>query len=430
MSDSINPIDSGRYGNPEMIKIFTDRNKIALWAKIEVAVAKVQTEMGIIPDMVVNDLEFASEKITLEEVQKIEEKTRHDIAAFIEAMSKYCNNVARCWIHYGLTSSDIKDTALAIQMGAGIDILIRKVKILRDVLVNRAIETEDLITIGRTHGQHAAPTTYGLRFAVWADEISRHIIRLSRIYKSAITGKMSDSTGSFATLGVKGIEFQYKVLSELGLETPLATTQIVQRDRHVEVIFTLANLAATIEKIATDLRNLQRTEINETEESFTIGQVGSSAMPHKENPIGSEQICGTARYIRSLVAPALEDVISWEERDLTQSSTERLIIPQSFILTDYITSEMTKIINGLIINKDKIADNLKEAQKFILSEYMMSLLIGFGYGRVDSHSAVKRLMNEDDPIKAFKRDYSHINFNIDDYYNSIREVSRAIVSVL
>ncbi len=435
------PIDYGRYGSPEMIAVFEETFRHELWLRVEAAVARAQAEMGIIPEEAARDIEATArpEIVTLERTMEIERANRHDVAALFEAIAERCKGQGGRWVHFGLTSNDIKDTALALQLRAAFEVLLPQVDKLMAALANRAEETVDLIAVGRTHGQQAVPITYGIRFAVWLEEIGRHRSRLQSAMSRAVVGKISGATGSHAALGIRGIALQKRVMEILGIGCPVATTQIIQRDRLAEVILTLANLSASIDKIATDLRNLQRTEIAEAYEPFAEGrQVGSSAMPHKRNPVTLEKICGLARIVRSTAAPALENVISWEERDISHSSTERFIVPQAFILTDYIVREMTTVISGLTIDKNAVTKNLSLSRDEILSEYILTLLTRAGMDRPKAHESLRRITSTARSqriglLEAVTKDpelaqrMQGIQPDIESYYDSIREVSRELV---
>ncbi|MHA1288520.1 MAG: adenylosuccinate lyase, partial [Candidatus Thorarchaeota archaeon] len=330
-------------------------------------------------------------------------------------------------------------TALGMQLKAAFDIVLPQIDILCESLLNRAKETQDLIAVGRSHGQHAVPITYGIRFTVWLEEFYRHKSRLLSAKESTGVGKISGATGSHAALGPAGFDIQKKVLEKLGLNVPIATTQIIQRDRLAEAITALANLASTIDKIATDLRNLQRTEIAETYEPFAKGkQVGSSAMPHKRNPVTCEKLSGLARIVRSLVPPALENVVSWEERDISHSSAERFIIPQAFILTDYMVRELNRVIEGLTIDAKAVAENLNLSNDSILSEYIVTLLTKAGLERPVAHEKLRALSTSAQNagtslLDAVRRDSNLVSIldveqlKLEEYYNNIREVSRRIV---
>ena len=437
----VSPIDFRRYGHPEMISIFEEEYRHALWLQIEASIAKVQAEMGLIPKEAVKDIEKTAtpDVVTLARTMEIESKTKHDVVALVEAIAEQCKGAGAKWVHFGLTSNDIKDTALGLQMKRGFEILLPQLDMLGKALSRRAEETVHLVAVGRSHGQHAVPITYGLRFAVWLDEVRRHKLRLIAAQSRSCVGKVAGATGSHAVLGTQGIEMQKRVLTELGLETPIATTQIVQRDRIAEAVMALANLASSIDKIATDLRNLQRTEIGETFEPFARGkQVGSSAMPHKQNPVTCEKISGLARIVRSLVQPTLEDVVSWEERDISHSSTERFVIPQAFILTDYIVREITMVLEGLTIDERAVARNLGITRGAILSELLVTELTRAGFERpkvhekLRAHSQVAQQSGKDllEVVRG-DPDFSDLlregNLDVDKYYESIRAVSTQIV---
>ncbi len=435
------PIDYGRYGHRDMVRLFEEEYRHALWLRIEATVAEVQAELGIIPSEAAEDIIATArpEVVTLERTMEIEALRRHDVAALYEAIAEECQGPGRRWVHYGLTSNDVKDTALALQLRAAFDVLLPQVDALCDTLARRAEETVDLVAVGRSHGQHAVPITYGIRFAVWLDELRRHRLRLLEARHRAVVGKVAGATGSHAALGPVGLEMQDRVLTRLGLGVPIATTQIVQRDRHAEAVLTLANLAATLDKIATDIRSLQRTEIGEVAEPFARGeQVGSSAMPHKRNPVTCEKICGIARLIRSLATPALENVVSWEERDISHSSTERFVIPQSFILTDYIVREMTRVIEGLTIYTDRVAKNLEMTRGMIFSEYVVTALTQAGVERPVAHEILREvtaraeqegvgLIDAAASHPRLRDIIKHLSLDTDNYYESIRAVSRTIV---
>ena len=437
----VNPIDYGRYGHQEMVHIFEEEFRHQLWLMIEADVAQAQAELKIIPKEAANDIANTAkpEIVTLSRTMEIESSTRHDVAALFEAIAEKCNGEGARWVHFGLTSNDVKDTALALQLKNAYKILIPQVDLLCKALAARAHDSVDIVAVGRSHGQHAVPITYGLRFAVWLDELLRHRERLLEAQHRAIVGKIAGATGSHAALGKIGLELQQKVMERLGLNAPIATTQIVQRDRLAESILTLANLAASIEKFATNVRNLQRTEIGEVFEPFAKGkQVGSSAMPHKRNPVSCEKITGIARYARSLVSPALENVTSWEERDITHSSTERFVVPQAFILVDYLVREMTRVVNGLEIDTTAIERNLVISNEAILSEYILTQLTKSGLERPKAHNILRDLS-----VKAKEQETTLLNLvktdentkeslkgteiDIDSYLDSIRETSKYIV---
>jgi adenylosuccinate lyase len=437
----VNPIDYGRYGHPDMVTIFEEEFRHSLWLKIEATVAEVQADMKLIPKEAAEDIKKTSrpETVTLERTMEIEKTTRHDVVALFEAIAEKCKGEGARWIHFGLTSNDIKDTALGLQLKGAFEVLLPQIDALGKALLKRAKETESLIAVGRSHGQHAVPITYGIRFSVWSEEIYRHKTRVQSAMESTGVGKISGATGSHAALGREGLDVQNQVLTKLGLRVPVATTQIIQRDRLAEAITSLANLVSSIDKIATDLRNLQRTEIAETSEPFAKGkQVGSSAMPHKRNPVTCEKLSGLARIVRSMVPPALENVVSWEERDISHSSAERFIIPQAFILTDYMVRELTRVIEGLTIDEEAVARNLDLSKDSILSEYVLTLLTKMGLERPKAHEKLRMLSSsaQAEGISLFDavgKDEELVKIldtkqlDIEEYYNNIRETSRKIV---
>ncbi len=437
----VSPIEYGRYGHPDMISIFEEEYRHKLWLKIEATVAEVQAEMGMIPVDAAEDIGRTArpETVTLKRTMEIEGETRHDIAALFEAIAEKCKGPGARWIHFGLTSNDVKDTCLGLQMKEAFDVLLPQLDELCGIIALRAEETVDLLAVGRSHGQHAVPITYGIRFAVWLSEFVRHRDRLLAAKERAAVGKISGATGSHAALGVKGIELQDRVLTKLGLGVPIATTQIIQRDRHAETITVLAGLAASLDKVSTNLRNLQRTEIGETCEPFAEGkQVGSSAMPHKRNPVTCEKVSGISRLVRSLTQSALENVVSWEERDISHSSTERFVIPQTFILVDYIVREMRRVLAGLHINAEAVERNLTQSSEFILSEYVVTILTQAGLERPKAHEKLRELSKKardegkgllevvsgDASLSEVLKD---TKVDIDEYFCSVREVSKVLV---
>ncbi|RLI57496.1 MAG: adenylosuccinate lyase [Candidatus Thorarchaeota archaeon] len=437
----VGPIDYGRYGNHDMVRIFEEEFRHRLWLDVEAAVAEAEASIDLIPKEAAEDIAKTADPaiVTLERTMEIERVTRHDVAALFEAIAEKCDGPGARWVHFGLTSNDIKDTALGLQLKEAFRVILARTKTIGDTLSKRARETEELVAVGRSHGQHAVPITYGIRFAVWLDEITRHRERLILAKRTVSVGKIAGATGSHAALGTDGLRLQDMVLRDLGLSVPAATTQIVQRDRLGHCITALANLASTLDKIATDLRNLQRTEIGETFEPFAKGrQIGSSAMPHKRNPVTCEKISGLARVVRSLVQPALENVVSWEERDIAHSSTERFIVPQAFILTDYMLSEMNRVIEGMTIDRESVERNMAMSNDLVLSEYVVTLLTRAGLERPKAHEKLRRLsvlarenresllkLLEDDP--DLKGVISPEDFDVERYFKSIVEVSREIV---
>jgi len=388
---SIHPIEY-RYSTEEMKKVWEEEFKLQNWLTVEAALARANAKFGVIPGAAAEEItKKASTKfVKLERVKEIEEEIQHDLMAMVKALTEVCSNDAGKYVHVGATSYDIEDTAYALQFRDAIIIIEKKLNQLKNVLLKLTEWHKKTICIGRTHGQHAAPTTYGMKFALYAAEIQRHLDRLQESKKRVLVGKMTGAVGTQASFGKKGIELQKFVMRELGLEPVLVSTQVIQRDRYAEVIYDMALIATTLEKIAKEIRNLQRTEIAEVFEPFKEKQVGSSTMPHKRNPHKSERICGLARIVRSNVMPALENIPLEHERDLTDSSTERIIFPETFILVDYMLKEMISILSGLEFNYDNIKKNLDKTKGLIMTENLMLGLVKKGIGRQDAHELLRQ----------------------------------------
>ncbi|MGQ4834104.1 MAG: adenylosuccinate lyase [Candidatus Asgardarchaeia archaeon] len=389
---TICPIDTGRYALPEMKKIFSEESTLEKWLQVEAALAFAHAKVGNIPESAAEEImKKASLKyIKLERVKEIENEIKHDLMAMVKALTEACDDFAQPYVHLGATSNDIKDTALALQLKEAFKVFIEKLIRLEAPLIALSERYKKLVAVGRTHGQHANPITYGLKFAVYAAEVERHLERFAEAKKRILVGKITGATGTQAALGKKGIEIQRIALEKLGLDCPLVTTQILQRDRHAEFLLLFGLVAATLEKIATEIRNLQRTEIAEVEEYFeSKKQVGSSAMPSKRNPIKSERICGIARVVRHLAFSSLENIPLWHERDLTNSSSERIIIPHVIILTDYIVNLMINVLRTLRVNEENIKKNLYLLKGLNLSESVLSLLVKKGIPRQTAHEMIR-----------------------------------------
>ncbi|MEM3522368.1 MAG: adenylosuccinate lyase, partial [Candidatus Bathyarchaeia archaeon] len=312
----------------------------------------------------------------------------------VMALTEICGSSGK-YVHLGATSNDILDTAMAIQIKEAIEIIEKRLNELEKILMELSRKYAKTIMIGRTHGQHALPITLGFKFAVWMREISRHIERLKQCSKRILVGKMSGAVGSQAGFGPKAKEIQRLVMEKLGLNEPEVTTQIIQRDRHAELICLLANIASSLDKFATEIRNLQRPEICELAEPFELEkQVGSSAMPHKKNPIICENTCSLAKIMRSLVIPALENVVTWNERDLTQSASERFIIPEAFIILDQMLINMIKVLSNIQVYENKMIENLELTKGLALSEAVITALIDKGIGRNEAYELVRKLSLE------------------------------------
>ncbi|MHA1238372.1 MAG: adenylosuccinate lyase [Candidatus Odinarchaeia archaeon] len=387
----VHPIEY-RYYYEEMRNIFTEENKLQKWLDVEAALARAHAKLGNIPKEAADEItrKASIKYVKLERVKEIDKQIHHDLMAMVKAFSEVCEGDAGKYIHLGATSYDTEDTALALQLRDAIRIIKKDLVKLREVLINLAEAHKETICIGRTHGQHALPTTYGMKFAIWAYEVDRHIARLDECKDRVLVGKMSGAVGTMASFGEKGFEIQELVMKELGLKPAEVSNQVVQRDRLAELMLLLALIAASLNKFAKEIRNLQRTEIGEVYEPFGKSQVGSSTMPHKRNPHKSERICGLYRVVASYVFPALEDVGLEHERDLTNSSVERIIIPESFILLDFMLRQMIFILEGLEFNYDNIKRNLDLTRGLYLAEKVMIELVKKGLGRQEAHEALRR----------------------------------------
>jgi len=374
-----------RYTLPEMGKVWTDEHRLELWLKIEVAACEGWAKLGKIPEEAVQIIrEKAS--FSWERVKEIEKVTQHDVLAFTTNLAENIGEEAK-YIHLGLTSSDVLDTALSLQLVEATDILLEKLNRLLEALKKRALEHKDTLMMGRTHGIHAEPITLGLKFALWYEEIKRQIRRVEFAREEIRVGKISGAVGTFANVDPQVEEY---VCASLGLKPAPISTQILQRDRHAFYLTTLAGVASTLDKMATELRNLQRTDVHEVEEPFAKGQKGSSAMPHKKNPITGERICGLARVIRGNAQAALENVALWHERDISHSSAERIILPDSTIALDYMLDKMIKLIEGLRVFPEQMLENINKVVGLIFSQRVMLALVEKGISRETAYFWTQR----------------------------------------
>lgn len=373
-----------RYTLPEMGKIWEDEFKFNTWLKIELLACEARAEMGEIPS---EDVEVIKKKakFDVKKILEIEETSKHDVIAFLTNVAEYVGPESR-HIHYGMTSSDILDTTLSFQMKSAAELLLKRLYDLKEELKKKAIEYKDTVCVGRSHGIHAEPTTMGLKFALWFEETKRNIKRLKNAIEAISVGQISGAVGTFEHLSPKVEEY---VCEKMGLKAAPVSTQVIQRDRHAEFLTTLAVIAATLEKIAIEIRHLQRTEVLEAEEYFSKGQKGSSAMPHKRNPIISERITGLARLIRSNSIAALENVALWHERDISHSSVERVIIPDSCIALDYMLDLSIKLIKNLIIYPDNMLLNLNITRGLVYSQTFLLKLINKGITREEAYKIVQ-----------------------------------------
>ena len=388
---AIHPIEF-RYGTEEMRKVWDNENKLQKMLEIEAALAEAEAIMGLIPEHAAVEIKSkASIKyVKPERVASIEKETNHDIASIVKALAEVCDGDAGEYVHFGATSNDIIDSSQSLLFKESIAILRTKLVELTKNLLKLAEENIKHVCIGRTHGQHALPTTYGMKFALWADELHRQIERLDGVENRLCVGMMTGAVGTTAALGTDGLAVHNKLSELLGLKPVLISNQVVQRDNHAEFIMHLANIASTLDKMALEVRNLQRTEIKEIGESFDPAkQVGSSTMPHKMNPITAERICGISRVIRSHTIPALENNPLWHERDLTNSSCERIIFPESCLLTDYILMLSLKLFDNLVFYNENIERNLNITHGLIMAERVMAELTRRGAGRQTAYARVR-----------------------------------------
>jgi len=387
------PLDF-RYGREEIKRIFSEESRLSYWLKVEATLAKAHAHVGNIPKEAAEEIasKASLQYVKLERVKEIEAEIRHDVMAMVKALAEQCEYGK--YVHLGATSYDIVDTANALQIIDALHIIEEQIIGLIKAISKLAEEYKATIMIGRTHGQHALPITFGLKMAVYAKEMLRHYRRLQQIREEMAVGKMAGAVGTGAAFGDKFFEIQDFVMKELGLKAEMPATQIVGRDRYIALLSFLANVATSLEKFATEIRNLQRNEIAEVEEYFEEKQVGSSTMPHKRNPITCEQICGLARVIRSNLLPAWENAIQWHERDLCNSSAERFIIPHALILTDWILFKMRKVFSSLKVNPEKMAENIEISKGLIFTEAIMIKLVEKGMSRQEAHEIMRQCAME------------------------------------
>ena len=385
---AIHPIEY-RYGHAEMKAVWNEEARLLKMLSIEAALAKAQVQMRYIPQEMDVKISRSINLVTLDRVKEIEDEIHHDVMAVVLALAEQSGDAGK-WVHFGATSNDILDTATALQIKDSIAILRKETVKLRQVLIESALSHKNTVCAGRTHGQIGVPTTYGLRFAIWASEIDRHIERLDQLSPRATAGKMSGAVGTQAAFGQKGMEIQKKTMEYLGIEAADVSNQIIQRDRHAEFVMWMANTVTTLDKICIEIRSLARSEIAEVEESFGKKQVGSSTMPHKRNPIKSEQVCGLARIVRAMVEPELLNNTLWDERDLTNSSCERIVFPESCVLTDHVIRLTTTIIRNLRFYPENIRKNLALLNGLNMGEAVMIELSKKGVGRQEAHEIVRQ----------------------------------------
>ena len=368
-----------------MASIWEPKNKFKIWLKIEVLACEALAKRGEIPKSALKDIQKKSD-FKVERIDEIEREVKHDVIAFLTCVAEYVGDSAR-YMHLGMTSSDVLDTALAVQLKQASNLILKELKAFQTVLKNQALKHKMTPVMGRSHGIHAEPLTFGLKVANWYEEVSRNIERVKRARQSISYGQVSGAVGTFACIHP---EVEKYVCSKLGLKAAPVSTQIIQRDRHAEFFTTLAIVAGTIDKIATEIRHLQRTEVLEAEEFFSSGQKGSSAMPHKRNPVVSEQMCGLARMVRSNAFAALENMPLWHERDISHSSVERVIAPDSTILIHYMLRKMTKMMEHLIVYPKNMMRNLEKTEGLIFSQSVLLALVEKGVSREEAYSLVQK----------------------------------------
>ena len=393
---AILPIDSGRYGTKEMTDIFEEQQKIEYQLEIEGAAAISQGTMGMIPESAGEDIFKAATSggVTAKRIKELEAASDHDTAALVEALSEKCSADARPWIHYGLTSNDLVDTSNSMQMRDTLRIIQKKTAGMATILEEKATRYARVPAVGRTHGQHASIISFGLKFANWAAEMARHVERIEEIRKRVLICKTLGVVGTGSLMGAGALDIQKMVAQRLGLYPADVATQIVPRERYAEYVFELALIGATLEKIAVEIRNLQRTEIGEVAEQFKKGQMGSSAVPVKRNPIKSERVSSLSRMVRSNIAVSFENIPLWHERDLSNSANERFVIPTVSILVDAMLRTMEGVISNLSVDEERIARNLEVTGGQIFAEFVLEALIKKGVPRFEAYRDVQRVAFE------------------------------------
>ena len=387
------PIDSGRYGSAEIKQIFEETKRLQYQLDFEAAVAESQAQIGMIPiDASKEILRGAkSGKVSLQRVKELEAINEHDTAALVEALSEQCSDKAKPWVHYGLTSNDVVDTCTSMQVKDAFEIIEPKISKLATMLTERAMEFRNQPAVGRTHGQHSSIISFGLKFAVWAAEMAKHIERIEEGKKRFLLCKTLGVVGTGSLMGERALEIQETVAKALGLYAVDAATQVIPRERYAEMQFLIALIGSTLDKIAIEIRNLQRTELGEVAEPFRKDQMGSSAVPVKRNPIKSERVSSLAKILRSTVNVAMENIALWHERDLSNSANERFTIPMSSILLDDMLNTMINVILELKVNKERIISNLDMTMGQIYAEFILEALVKKGIPRFEAYRNIQRI---------------------------------------
>ena len=373
-----------RYTLPEMGAVWTEEAKMRAWLDVEIAAVKAWNALGKVPDEALAEIE-AKAAFDVARVAVIEETTNHDVIAFLTNVAEYVGESSK-YVHYGMTSSDMLDTGLALQIKRAGELLERDLVALGEVLKRRAFEFKDTVQVGRTHGIHAEPITFGMKLGMWAFEIGRHLDRLRRVTAAASVGKISGAVGAYNNIDPRVEEL---VCAELGIGFEPISNQVVQRDRHAAFLSCLAIVGASLEKFAVEVRHLQRSEVREAEEAFGKGQKGSSAMPHKRNPILSERMAGCARVLRGNAMVGMENIALWHERDISHSSAERIVFPDSCILLDYMLQKFTKLMDGLVVDEERMLANLSQSYRLVFSGAVLLKLVDKGMLREDAYRVVQ-----------------------------------------
>jgi adenylosuccinate lyase len=425
-----------RYTRPEMEKIWTEQRKFETWLAIELEVCEALSELDEIPPQAVKEIR-KNARFEVRRINEIEKVTKHDVLAFLTNVGESIGPLSR-YLHYGLTSSDILDTSLAILLKEASEIILQDILRFLEVLKKKAFQYKETLMIGRSHGVHAEPITFGLKMALWHDEMKRNLVRMERAKEAVSVGKISGAVGTFAHIPPSVEE---SVCKRLGLKPAPISTQIVQRDHHAEFFTTLAIIASSIEKFSVELRHLQRTEVLEAEEFFAKGQKGSSAMPHKRNPISAENLSGLARLVRSYSLAALENIPLWHERDISHSSVERVIAPDATILIDYMLNRVTSVLENLIVYPENMKANLERMGGLIFSEAVLLLLTRKGLSREDAYGVVQRnamkaweksedfktLLSQDEEIKRLlTHDELDATFDIRSHLRHVEDIFRRV----
>ena len=374
-----------------MARVWSEEHKLERWLEVELAALDAWAELGVIPDTVARTAREHAVPPTPERVRELEERTGHDLAAFVDAVGESLDADGRRWLHYGLTSSDVLDTALALQVREAGALLMEGLDRASDAVVARAEEHRRTLIMGRTHGIHAEPTTFGLKLAGWAFELDRGRTRLARALEGMRVGKLSGAVGTYSATGP---ELERLACERLGLEPAPHSTQVIQRDRHAELLTVLAVVASSLDAFCLEIRHLARTEVREVEEPFGKGQKGSSAMPHKRNPVVAERICGLARVVRGAAHVGLENVALWHERDISHSSAERVVIPDAFLALDYMLDRFAWLVDGLVVHAERMRENLDASHGLYFSQRLLLALVESGLERDEAYRLVQRLAME------------------------------------